>query len=448
MVVKQFPKTDAEPLPPHDYEAEEAAIAACMVSAEAMGAIRPLVEPRDFQRERNGFVYHACCALYDSGQPVNQVSVASELARSGQIEQIGVAFLAKVAGDLATAIGCEWYANRVKQCSQARRLIQAASELTKQMYADPQDIGAVVSVHEQRLQEILSERDDSGLKPIADILDRHYQPLVERLKHPRELGGLSTGFARLDRILDGLKPTYLYVLGAPPANYKTQFAAHIARHVAWNGHTVAMFSLEMAEDPLVQRLLFSDANINFGEIRDRGGATTRDFEALEEARIRLYDAPFYLSDRRGLDLPTARRWLQRVARQRPIDLMVFDYLHLLEIDGVEERQRQLKALMDGIAALAHEFNAAALILSQLNRESNKSRVITLQSMYEGESIGHRGDVVMGIIRAPLNDGTDALHPNRLDYYVIKNKQGPSGKLSPGFWVVPETGRITEEDVTR
>jgi replicative DNA helicase len=233
-------------------------------------------------------------------------------------------------------------------------------------------------------------------------------------------------------------------MGGAPFTGKTLVAAHIAEHVALSGQHVAFFSLEMAEEPIVQRMLFKDARIDFGEIlRRKDGATAGEFEALDNAKLRLEEAPFWLCDRRGMEPSQIRRQLRQVARQHPLGLVVFDYLHLMRIDNVERRNEQLKKLMDHMREYAQEFNCAVLVLSQLSREG---------AFYESAAIEQQGDTLMSLIPVTHKTGQageEVPDPNRITLVVSKNKSGvqaETGKVP--LWIDHRYGLVTEVEQVR
>jgi replicative DNA helicase len=439
--IEQFPLQ--EPDVPHDYEAEETLLGAVLVSPEQMALCRDLVQPGDFHRTHNGNVWAACCQLHDRNEPVNPISVAIVLKGLEQLQDAPLSFLTELTAKLPQPDGADWYAGIIREKKQRRDLIAAAGQLVKEAYSGSTEVPRLVSEHERRLQGILTEVGDRGLRSLADVFDQHYGAIRGRLENPRSLGGISTGYRSLDRIIDGLKPQ-IYVMGGAPFTGKTLVAAHIAEHVALSGQHVAFFSLEMAEEPIVQRMLFKDARIDFGEIlRRKDGATAGEFEALDNAKLRLEEAPFWLCDRRGMEPSQIRRQLRQVARQHPLGLVVFDYLHLMRIDNVERRNEQLKKLMDHMREYAQEFNCAVLVLSQLSREG---------AFYESAAIEQQGDTLMSLIPVTHKTGQageEVPDPNRITLVVSKNKSGvqaETGKVP--LWIDHRYGLVTEVEQVR
>jgi replicative DNA helicase len=436
-----MPLAPVAPSLPQDVEAERALVGACLVNVEALDEAESLIDPADFWDERSRAAYVAMLAVRRREGPVDRVSVAHELVTLGEIDTAPLSFLMQCEADSPTdsPFAAASWAKSIKELSQARGLIDAASKLVRDLWQSPHRTAEIESAFEERAAAIMDERNDTGLRPLAALLSDHYARVRSRVEQPHRIGGLSTGFRGLDFTIDGLVPGLVYVLGGPPGGYKTQLAGTIAKAVAGSDHAVAFFSLEMDEAELLKRLLLSEAGVSLAEIRHSGRADASDLTRLDEARLILEAFPIYINDRRDLSPPVVRRYLRRLSRVRPIGLIVVDYLQLVSGGDGEKWHERIYSVMKELAALARDYRCPVLILSQITKEAERRVTdggsIEISDFYGGGGIEHRADTIMGIVR----DATDA---TRLWVRVIKNKSGGERRAVP-LRVHPPTGRIAD-----
>jgi replicative DNA helicase len=437
-----------EKLPPHDVEAEEAVLGSLLIDPEAILKIAASLKPEDFFSETNRAIYDACLSLYQRNEAINQITVAHELMRQNKLEQIGgAAFLSHLISNVPTSLHVEYYAQIVSSTATMRRLIQAARQIEALGYEGRSDIEASLNDAEDILFKVRGGQGVRGLIPIRELLGQYF----EEVGPPATAGGgeiphILTGFAAVDDFLGGLQRTDLIILAAKTSLGKTSLALNIARNAAINQSAcIALFSLEMSRDAVVQRLLASESGVDSKRVR------LGQFGEREEAKIMhasgvLSEAPIYVDDSPVLRVVDIRSKARRLHFERGIDLVIIDYLQLIQGTGKNEnRVQELSAITRALKTLARELNAPVLALSQLSRaiEGRPSHVPQLSDLRESGSIEQDADVVIFIHREDLNcsiDEWNRLHDMDTEPYprgiadiiIAKHRSGPLGQIKLRF----------------
>ena len=442
----------AEKLPPHDIEAEEAVIASLLVDSEAIFKVAPILQPQDFFREKNGWAYEACLALWQRNEAINQVTVAHELARRDRLEELGgVAYLSQLVADLPTPIGVEHYAQIVKRDKTYRDLVRVVGDLSRLAYEGGPDIEGVLLKAENM---ILSLRGGERLRDfihIKEILDRYWEEVGAEGGVPSVLGGhVRTGFVELDTLLGGLKRSDFIVVAARPSFGKTSLVLNIARNAAKaQAAKVAVFSLEMAADQLAQRLLASESEVDSTRLR-LGQHTEREEQRVMHALGVLGGLDIYVDDTPILSVMEMRGKAFRLQKEKGVDLVIVDHLQL--IHGPERgrvsdnRVQEISFISRSLKELARELNVPVVACSQLSRapEMRTPHIPMLSDLRESGSIEQDADVVAFIYREDVYVGRDQWqiqHPESpSDAYpsgiaqviVAKHRNGPTGTVHLRF----------------
>ncbi len=443
-----------EKLPPHDSDAEENVIGSLLIDGTAIYKIAVFLQPQDFYTEQNSLIYEACLALYQRDEAIDQITVAQELAHQGKLEVCGgAAYLSHLVSIVATSLHIEHYAQIVYRLSLMRRLINAGSQIAAIGYeADPDADGALNKAEDVlfRLRHGQGQRDFAHIR---QVLDKYFEtPPPEAVGQAEPIHHVLSGFTGLDELLGGFQRSDLIIIGGRPSMGKTSLSLNIARNAAVEqGACVALFSLEMARDSLVWRLLSSESEVNLSRIR-LGLHTEEEEKRIMEAIGILSEAPIYIDDTPQLRMVEMRSKARRLHQEHHIDLIILDYIHLMQADSrTENRVQELSFLSRSLKGLARDLDVPVLALSQLSRASEfrASHVPQLSDLRESGSIEQDADVVVFVNRDELHYPTreawqaahqpDDPYPPAADIIVAKHRNGPIGQISLRF--VPRTTRF-------
>jgi replicative DNA helicase len=437
-----------EKLPPHDIEAEEAVIGSLLIDPDAILKVAVSLKAEDFFSETNRVIYQACLALYQRNEAINQITVAHELMRQDKLEQIGgAAFLSHLISNVPTSLHAEYYAQIVSNAAIMRRLIAAAAQIEALGYEASPEVEASLNKAEDILFQVRMRREPRDFIPIRDALGQYFEeagpPTALR---EGEILHILTGFTALDDFLGGLQRSDLIVLAARPSLGKTSLALNIARNAAINQKAcVALCSLEMSREAVVQRLLASESGVDSRKVR-LGRFAEKDEIKIMEASGVLSEAPIYIDDSPQLRALDIRSKARRLHFERNIDLIIVDYLQLIQGDGKNEtRVQEISKITRALKTLARELNVPVLAVSQLSRavEWRASHVPQLADLRESGSIEQDADVVLFIYRddmyfsaedwSKVHDIEKEPYPRGIaDINIAKHRNGPLGQIKLRF----------------
>ena len=437
----------AEKLPPHDIEAEGAVIGSLVIDGEAVVKVAPFLKPEDFYRDRNRWCYVACLGLWQRGEPIDQATLAHELARQERLEEAGgIAFLSQLAATVPTPLHIEHYGRIVQRSSVSRQLIRAAEEIAAIGFEEPTDNDVSLGRAEDVLLRIRSGRSTRDFVHVREVLDRYLQEELSPLGMPLERGvaPIRTEFPEMDQLLGGLQRSDLIILAARPSLGKSSLALSIARNAAGSGASVAIFSLEMAQEQIVLRLLSAEANVDTHRLRLHMYTDAEHAELINAVGV-LSDLSIYINDVPSLTVNDIRSRSRRLHMERPIYFVVVDYLQLIEgRDGRGQKPvQELSEITRSLKALAREINAPVLALSQLSRaiEMRQLHRPQLSDLRESGSIEQDADVVMFIHREDRyvteeeweRQRPDMPYPRDIaEIMVEKHRHGPTGSFRLKF----------------
>jgi replicative DNA helicase len=437
-----------EKLPPYDVEAEEAVIGSLLIDGDAMLEINTFLKFDDFFTQQNRWSYEACVAVYERNEGINQITVAQELSRIGKLEEVGgAAYLSQIISQVPTSLHIRHYADIVSRLSVMRRLISAANKIAAIGYDAGPDVEESINDAEDILFKVRERHVRGDLVPLRSILKNYFEETElgsDGKEESREQKMyITTGFNVLDSIIIGLQRSALIVLAARPSIGKTSLALNIARNAAINQKAcVALFSLEMAQDEIVQRLLSSESNISSTRVR-LGNFTEDEERKIVEVSGVLSEAPIYIDDSPQLRAVEIRNKARRLSFERSIDLVIVDYLQLMRGEGrIENRVQELSEITRSLKALAKELNAPVLAVSQLSRavELRISHKPQLSDLRDSGSIEQDADIVMFIHRDEKyydeeewgKHSTEPYPRGIADVIIAKNRNGPTDDVKLQF----------------
>jgi replicative DNA helicase len=437
-----------EKLPPYDVEAEEAVVGSLLIDGDAMLEINTFLKFDDFFTQQNRWAYEACVSVYERNQGINQITIAQELSRMGKLEEVGgAAYLSQIISQVPTSLHIRHYADIVSRLSVMRRLISAANKIAAIGYDAGPDVEESINDAEDILFKVRERHVRGDLVPLRNILKNYFEETelapADREESREQKMYITTGFNVLDSIIIGLQRSALIVLAARPSIGKTSLALNIARNAAINQKAcVALFSLEMAQDEIAQRLLSSESNISSTRVR-LGNFTEDEERKIVEVSGVLSEAPIYIDDSPQLRAVEIRNKARRLSFDRSIDLVIIDYLQLMRGEGrIENRVQELSEITRSLKALAKELNAPVLAVSQLSRavELRISHKPQLSDLRDSGSIEQDADIVMFIHRDEkyYDEEEWAKHSNEpyprgiADVIIAKNRNGPTDDVKLQF----------------
>ncbi len=441
-----------EKLPPHDIDAEEAVNGSLLIDGSAIYQIATFLNQPDFYSEQNQLVYGACLALYQRNEAINQITVAQELDRRGKLETCGgAAYLSHLISIVPTSLDIENYAQIVYRLSLMRHLINAAGQIAAIGYEADPDIDASLSRAEDALFKLRQGGQNSrDLVHVRQVLDKYFEtapgPTAEAEGYRGTASHALSGFTGLDEFLGGFQPSDLVIIAGRTSMGKTSFALSIARNAAVEqGACVALFSLEMARESLVLRLLANESGVNSRRVRLGMHLEEEEEKRIMEATGILSEASIYIDDSPQLRVAEMRSKARRLHNERGIDLIVVDYLQLMEGEGRnrENRVQEISYISRSLKALARDLNVPVLALSQLSRQVDwrASHIPQLSDLRESGSIEQDADIVIFIHRDEayytIEEWQDQ-HPDReypreiADINIAKHRNGPVGQVKLRF----------------
>ncbi len=446
----------SENLPPHDVEAEEAVIGSLLVDSEAIFKVATFLRPEDFFTQQNQWIYDACLCLYQRNEGINQITVAHELAQQGKLEEVGgAAYLSHLVSIVPTSLHIEYYAQIVSRLSVMRRLISAANQIAAIGYQADADVDAALSKAEDTLFRVRQRQSHRDFVLIRHVLGQYFEETGPAQPREEEIPHILTNFTALDSFLGGLQRSDLIVLAARPSLGKTSLALNIARNTAINQKAcVALFSLEMSQQAVVQRLLANEANVDSRHVR-LGLYTEEEERKIMEASGVLSEASIYIDDSPQLRIVEVRSKARRLHFERTIDLVIVDYLQLIQGEARgDSRVQEVSEITRSLKALAREIDTPVLAVSQLSRavEWRASHRPQLADLRESGSIEQDADVVLFIYRdemyynedewRKLHDIEGEPYPKGIaDIIIAKHRNGPTGEVKLRF--LPRTARFKD-----
>ncbi len=433
-------------IPPHDEAAEEAVLGSILVDGDVIGRLAPVVKPEDFYRERNRWTYQACLSLFQRGVPIDQISVAHELADQGHLDPAGgPAFLSHLIATVPTSVYAEHYAGIVGRTSTLRSLIRAASEIASLGYGHDADVDETLRQAEDLLFRIRSGRETRDFVPLREVLDRYLEDsAAAHTPGDTNKGPVQSGFLDLDRLMGGLQRSDLFILAARPSLGKSTLAMNIVRNAAEHGAICGVFSLEMSRDQLALRMLSSEAEVDSHRLR-LNLMTERESHRVIDSVGALSDLPIYIDDTPLQTIVELRSKARRLSLERGLDLLVVDYIQLIQGNNTRNpnRVQEMTEISRSLKGLARDLNVPLLALSQLSRavEQRPGHRPQLSDLRDSGSIEQDADVVAFIYRDDAtyseeewerNNPSQPYPKNIAEIIIAKHRNGPLGALNLFF----------------
>ena len=428
-----------EKLPPQSVEAEKSLLGSLLLDKEAIIKVADFLQRRDFYKKSHQEIYQVILDLFEKGEPIDILSVSTRLKEKNLLEDIGDAgYLTELINYVPTASNVLNYAKIAQKKRILRDLIQAAYQIERLGHDESNDTDIVLDRAEKIIfgiaQKSLSQRFVSLKENLKDAFER-----IDKLSHHKDdLRGIPTGFIDLDNKLAGLQKSDLVILASRPSLGKSALSLNIAAHAAIkHKKTVGIFSLEMSKDQVIDRLIAFQANIDLWRLRTgrlSSSEEDNDFAKIQKALGVLAEAPIYVDDSAILNVLQMRAMARRLQAEKGLDLLIVDYLQLLEPRGQTQNiVQQMTEISRSLKALARELNIPVLALSQLSRavEQRTPHIPRLADLRETGALEQDADVVLFIYREDRYDSNSS-KKNIADIIIAKHRNGPIGKIELYF----------------
>jgi replicative DNA helicase len=437
-----------EKLPPHSVEAEHSVLGSLLIDRDAIIRVASFLKADDFYRPAHGYVFQAVVDLYNRREPSDFVTVVDELERRDLLEQVGgISYLTDLISAVPTAVHVEYYARIVERTATLRRLITAGADIVNIGYDASIDVEEAIDRAERALFDVSQRRTTRDFVPIGQILERYFDKLDFIQQNRGDVVGVPTGYADIDKLTGGLQKSDLVILAARPSVGKTALQLGFAHSAAVrHGKTVAIFSLEMSGEQLVQRLLSMETGVDSHRLR-LGYIDDSEWEQISRAFGRLAEASIFIDDTAGISVMELRSKARRLLAEHGLDLIVVDYLQLMQGRRSENRVQEISDISRGLKGLARELDVPVLALSQLSRavESRHDHRPLLSDLRESGSIEQDADIVMFIYRDEVYD-PDTDKKGIAEIIVAKHRNGPTDTVHLRFF--DRTARFADLELYR
>ena len=430
-----------ENVPPQDIEAEQAVLGAIFLDAEALVEAMAQIEPQDFYRRAHQIIFRSMIALNDRNENIDIITLKSQIESENTLEDVGgISYLTELSQVTPTSSGVAHYAKIVKDKSTLRELIQAATKIVKEGYSQEGSVEEIVEAAEKGILNVSEKRNSTGFQAISDVLNSTMEHIDRLSQQNEEITGLPTGYPELDKMTAGLQPEELIILAARPAVGKTAFALNIAQNIGTRtDRSVAIFSLEMGAESLVNRMLCAEGTIEAGHLRT-GQLTEQEWHNLIMAMGSLSNTSIFIDDTPGIKVSEIRARCRRLAQEKGnLGLILIDYLQLIEGSGRESRQQEVSEISRQLKKLAKELKVPVIALSQLSRsvEQRQDKRPVLSDIRESGSIEQDADIVAFLYREDYyqrqgteedkNEEEQAVN-DVIEVIIEKNRSGARGTV--------------------
>lgn len=435
-------------VPPQNLEAETSVLGSILLDKEAIIRVADILVPDDFYSDAYRIIYEEMLWLFEHHQPIDIITLTNRIEEKNELENIGGAsILSQLANSVPSAAHVANYAKIVSDKALLRRLISSANEINSMAYDSTGEPSEILDKAEQKIFNVSEKHLKENFISLKTVLTDSFDRIDELHKDKDKLRGIPTGFKSLDYVLAGLQASDLIVIAGRPSVGKTAFALNIAHNVAVKEQIpVAIFSLEMSKEQLVDRLLASEAGIDSWKLRT-GNLDDNDFLKINHALGTLAEAPLYIDDSSLINVLEMRTKARRLQSEHGLGLIVIDYLQLMSGNNPENRVQEVSAISRALKGLARELNVPVVALSQLSRavEQRPSKIPMLSDLRESGSIEQDADVVMFVYREEVYD-EETTRKNITDILIRKHRNGPIGQAE--LYFNKETQKLSSTEKQR
>ena len=418
---------------PHDADAEQAVLSSILMDKDAAAEAFEILKAEDFYSPENKAVFQAAFQLYTKGDPIDVVTVKNQLEENGVFTEIGgVETLANIAGAVGSSVNVKSYAKIVEEKSVLRRLIKLSGDISEISYKAGDDINVILDKAEKGIFDVMQNRNTDSFSSIMDVAYDTFANIEKIYNSTEKITGISTGFTDFDAKTAGLQKSDLVLIAARPSMGKTAFVLNVAQYAAVkNNVPVAIFSLEMSKEQLVNRMLCAQSLVDAQKVRT-GELTAEDWSKLVDGMGILSEAPIYIDDTPGITAMDIRAKCRRLKLEKGLGLVVIDYLQLMSGSGrSDSRQQEISEISRSLKAVAREIEAPVIALSQLSRacESRSDHRPMLSDLRESGAIEQDADLVAFLYRDEYYFPEKTENKNKAELIIAKQRNGPTGTVN-------------------
>ncbi len=414
--------------PPQNQEAEQSVLGSILIDKDAIGLISEQIHPEDFFNDINGIIFEAMLALYEERKPIDILTLTEKLKKIRNGDKVESSYLSELINVVPTAANIEEYAGIIKECATRRELISAGTKIAEESFKDDNEVPQLIDRAESSIFAISQGHNIKGFVPIKEKLAESFDRIDELHKKGAGYRGIKTGFTDLDNILSGMQESNLIILAARPGTGKTAIVINMAQNIAiQQKNPVGIFSLEMSQEELVDRLLVGQADVDAWRLKT-GKLQEADFTKLSQAMGELADAPIFIDDTPGITISEMRTKARRLQMEQGIKFLIVDYLQLADPGRkYDSRVQEVAIVSQGLKNLARELKIPVLAVSQLSRavEHRGERKPQLADLRESGAIEQDADVVMFLYRTDA-EPVGSVIPTKLS--IAKHRNGPMGDV--------------------
>ena len=421
--------------PPADLAAEQAVLGAMLLSKDAIADVVESLKVDDFYRPAHATVYSAILDLYGRGEPADAVMVAGELTKSGEIARIGgAAYLHTLVSMVPTAANASYYSRIVSERAVLRRMVTAGTRIVQMGYAAEGDVYDLVDRAQAEVYDLTGGRTSEDYLPLREIFDGTINEIEAIAAHNGQMVGVPTGFVDLDSLTNGLHPGQLVIIAARPAIGKSTLGLDLARAASIkNNMTSVIFSLEMARNEIVMRLMSAEAQIPLAHMRS-GTMSDADWQKIARKTGSIMEAPLFIDDSPNMSMMEIRAKCRRLKQKHDLRLVIVDYLQLMSSGKrVESRQQEVAEFSRALKLLAKELEVPVIAISQLNRgpEQRQDKKPMMSDLRESGSLEQDADVVILLNREDAYE-KESPRAGEADFIVAKHRNGPTATITVAF----------------
>lgn len=422
-------------IPPQNVEAEQAVLGAMMLEKDAVITALEKLRARDFYRDTHKIIFTAMERLYKNQQEVDIITLPEELRKMKKLDDVGgLEYILSLPNVVATAANLSYHANIVREKALSRDLISTCTELSVEAYSGEKGTEELMDQAEQKILKLADNQNKDSLVPIGQVVSTVVKQVEKLYENKAGLTGLPTGFRDFDRMTSGLQPSDLILIAARPSMGKTAFTLNIAQHVGVRLHkSVAFFSLEMSAEQLTQRMICQLAHVDSQKIRTGQIYSEDEWKNVWQACEKIYTAPIYIDDTPGISIAEMRSRARRHKAEHGLDLIIVDYLQLMQGRNSESRQQEISEISRSLKSLARELKVPLIALSQLSRgvESRQDKRPMLSDLRESGALEQDADVVSFLYREDYYD-KETVDKNITEIIIAKHRNGPVGSVKLYF----------------
>lgn len=422
---------DITRIPPHSVESEQSILGSILLDKDAIITVAETITPTDFYKDAHRIIYESMMALNNKNEPIDMVTLTDELRKRGYLDDIGgVTYLTSLSTIVPTTSNVKYYADIVKEKSVLRQLIKASNDIINLGYGSGESAENVLDFAEKKIFDISQERTNDDFKPINQVLMDTYDMIESIYSNKSDVIGVTTGFKDLNKKINGLQRTDLILVAARPAMGKTAFALNLVQNAAIKGNaSVAVFSLEMSKEQLAQRMIAAQSNVELKKMKT-GTLNDADWPRIISAMAVISDAKIFIDDTPGIKINELRSKCRKLKMEQGLDLVMIDYLQLMESDSKNEsRQQEISKISRSLKILAKELDCPVVALSQLSRapEQRADHRPVLSDLRESGAIEQDADIVMFLYRDEYYH-SDSEKKDLAEIIIAKNRHGETGSV--------------------